>query len=86
MEDLILLYLIIVLLTLGGIMRILLAKKKQAVFPLYRKIQRFVFPGLLLIAVLMWQFGGQDHIIAAVLAGLGQELVFYLLFRQKKPS
>ncbi|MDD6024361.1 MAG: hypothetical protein PUC06_09035 [Oscillospiraceae bacterium] len=83
MEDLVLLYIVIVLLTLGGIMRILLAKKKQEPFPLYRKIQRFVFPALLLAAMLLWQLGGQDHIIAAVLVGLGQELVFYLLFRRK---
>ena len=86
MDDLLLLYVIIVLLTAGGVMRILLAKKKQEPFPLYRKIQRFVFPALLLAAVLLWQLGGRDHIIAAVLVGLGQELVFYLCFGRKKTS
>lgn len=82
--DVILLWLLVVLAFAAAIMRILLAHKQGTPQCLGWKIQEFIFPVLLLTAMVLYQTGTADIIFPAVMLGLVEEIVCSILRRKRR--
>lgn len=70
-------------LLLTAVLRILLAEKKKQPLGLGWKLQTFVFPVLMGLALVLWGLG-RDHVFSLVVLGLVQELVCWLVRRRRK--
>ena len=83
--DKLLLGALLVLGFLEAVMRIRLAKKQNKPLALGWKIQGFVFPAVIALAILLY-FLGIDVLFPAVLVGLGQELICGLIRKRREKA
>lgn len=82
MSDLMLLWMGIGLLTLGAVLRVLLAKKYQVKLTVWDMIHACLFPAVLVIAAIAYMAGMVNLIIPAVLVGLLEGVVYKLCHRK----
>ncbi len=82
-SDLTLLWLLTALALAAAILRILLARKKGQPQRLFWAIQELIFPGLLLLSLVLWQAAGTDLVFPAVMLGLLEEIVCIFLRRRQ---
>ena len=84
MNDMILLWILMVLSFVVAVLRILLAKKQGRSNSLLWSIQEFVFPVLLLVGLVLYQTGTKDVVFQLVMVGLVEEIVCIFLRRRRQ--
>lgn len=83
--EVVLLWILVVLAFMAAILRIRLAAKQGSPQSLGWKIQEFIFPVLLLAAMVLYQTGTADIVFPAVMLGLLEEIVCVILRRRQRP-
>lgn len=84
--DVVLLWILVVLAFAVAVMRILLAKKQGKPLSLGWRIQEFLFPVLLLAALVLYQTGTADIVFPAVMLGLLEEIICMVLRRKQRDT
>lgn len=84
MSDLSLLYIIVVLLFAAAIMKIKLAEVKKEPLAMRWKLQRFIFPIMMLAVTVLFQAGVRDWVIQAVFIGIAEELLCWFIRKKAK--
>lgn len=82
--DVVLLWILVVLAFAAAILRIRLADKQGNPQSMGWKIQEFIFPALLLAAMVLYQTGTADIVFPAVMLGLLEEIVCVILRRRQR--
>lgn len=75
MDDLTMLYILTVLLFLAAFMKLILAQKKKEQLTVGWKVQRFIFPVLMLVVLILFQTGIKDWVIQGIFIGIIEELI-----------
>lgn len=83
MNDMVLLYLLTGLLFLAAFMKLALAKKKQETLTRFWLVQRFVFPVMMLVVLILFRLGIRDWLIQGIFLGILEELVFWFIRKKK---
>ncbi len=86
MGDLTLLWLLEGLLLLAAVLQLVLARKRGQTLSFGAQVQPFLFPAILLAALVLFQTGTKDVVFPAVMLGLAEELAAWLIRRRKKNS
>lgn len=83
MEDRTLLAVIVILLFVSSVLRVRLADKKGRPLSLGWRVQTFVFPVMLLLALALFM-AGTDVVFQLVMLGLLEELVCWAVRRKQR--
>lgn len=79
MNDLVLLYILTGLLFLAAFMKLGLAAKKQEQVTAFWKVQRFVFPSLMLVVLVLFQLEIRDWVVPVIFLGILEEIIFWFI-------
>ena len=83
MSDTMLLTLLTGLLFLGAILKIQLRNKKEDPYSKARKVQRFVFPVLCLVALIAFLAGQDKLVVPVIFLGIAEEILCWCLQKRK---
>lgn len=82
--DYILLWVITILLFFSAGMKIKLGEKKNSPYGLGWKIQLFVFPGLMVVALVCTCFGIYTLVIPAIFLGIFEEFLCWCIRKKRR--
>lgn len=86
MSDLVLLYILTGLLFLAAFMKLGLAAKKQEQVTVFWKVQRFIFPSLMLVVLVLFQLEIRDWVIPGIFLGILEEIIFWFIRKKSTAS
>lgn len=86
MNDLVLLYILTGLLFLAAFMKLGLAAKKQEQVTVFWKVQRFVFPSLMLVVLVLFQLEIRDWVVPGIFLGILEEIIFWFIRKKSTAS
>lgn len=86
MSDLVLLYILTGLLFLAAFMKLGLAAKKQEQVTVFWKVQRFIFPSLMLVVLVMFQLEIRDWVVPGIFLGILEEIIFWFIRKKSAAS
>ncbi len=78
-NDILLLLILTVLLFVAAILKIKLDEVKKEPLSTFWKVQRFVFPVLMLSVLVLFYFGIADFVVQGIFLGIGEELVCWFI-------
>lgn len=86
MSDLVLLYILTGLLFLAAFMKLGLAAKKQEQVTVFWKVQRFIFPSLMLVVLVLFQLKIRDWVVPGIFLGILEEIIFWFIRKKSTAS
>ena len=83
-DNNLLLGLLCVLLILAALLKIKLAEKKGEPYSLGSKLQLFVFPVLMLLAVFLYRLGHKGAVVVLIFVGIIEEAICWMIRKKRK--